>query len=358
MIAHRQREPGDKPEIEHDRRARRNNNSPKIETYTLADLGQKYPHLHRPIIEGLLREQETMNIISVSKIGKSWLAYGLILSVATGRPWFRFPTHRGRVLLIDNELHRPTLANRLYSVGNAMEIQSKEYEEAVEIWPLRGQLRNIYEIDHALRAVEPGTYKLIVLDAKYRALPADTSENDNAAETALYNTVDSIAERSQAAVVLIHHSTKGNQAEKRITDVGAGAGAQSRAADCHLILREHAEAGAVVMEAAVRSFAPVEPLTLRYEFPLWVSDDTLDPAKLKGSPDPQSERQEKRDTEADAEITKFCTEWRSRTEMRQEFGWSDGRLARAIRRLVSAGNLTESTEERRGNPTKVYRRGT
>lgn len=329
---------------------------PPIERFTLRNLRVQYPHLHPPLIEGLLRDRETANIISVSKIGKSWLAYSLLLSVATGRPWFRFPTQQGRVLLIDNELHRPTLANRIYTVGGALEIRADQYEHVLDIWPLRGQLRNINEIDHALRAVDSGTYKLIVLDAKYRALPPGNSENDNAAETAFYNTVDGVAERLQAAVVMIHHSTKGSQTEKRVTDVGAGAGAQSRAADCHLILREHEKDGAVVLEAAVRSFAPVEPLTLRWDFPLWVADDSLDPTRLKAKLTGQEERQSARDQEADDQIWEFCSEWRSRAEMKRHFGWSEGRLDRGIRRLVDAHCLTESEETRRGNQTTIYRR--
>ena len=66
-----------------------------------------------------------------------------------------------------------------------------------------------------------------------------------------------------------------------MTDVGAGAGAQSRAADTHLVLRPHEEDRAVVLDAAVRSWPPIQPLCLRWEFPLWHRDDALDPEALK-----------------------------------------------------------------------------
>jgi hypothetical protein len=46
-----------------------------------------------PVIHGLLRQGETMNVIASSKIGKSRLVTDLALSVATGRPWLdAFPT--------------------------------------------------------------------------------------------------------------------------------------------------------------------------------------------------------------------------------------------------------------------------
>jgi hypothetical protein len=85
-----------------------------LERATIGQLIDAHPHLHEPLIEGLVRRSETANIISYSKIGKSWLAYGLILSFVTKRPWFnRFPTAGGRVFLIDNELHKPTIAHRI-----------------------------------------------------------------------------------------------------------------------------------------------------------------------------------------------------------------------------------------------------
>lgn len=81
--------------------------------------------------------------------------------------------------------------------------------------------------------------------------------------------------------MLIHHSTKGNQSGKAVTDVGAGAGAQSRAADTHLVLRPHEEPGVAVLDAAVRSWPPIEPRCLRWSFPVWTVEDSLDPADLK-----------------------------------------------------------------------------
>ncbi|WP_149498466.1 AAA family ATPase [Roseiconus lacunae] len=61
--------------------------------------------LQPPVIHGLLRVGETMNVIAPPKVGKSWLASDMALAVATGRPWLdRFPTETGDVLIIDNEL--------------------------------------------------------------------------------------------------------------------------------------------------------------------------------------------------------------------------------------------------------------
>src|SRR5262249_42302043 len=145
------------------------------------------------------------------KIGKSWLAYGIILCVASGRSWLdKFATAQGRVLLIDNELHKPTLAKRIISVAEAMEIPQGEFLNNVEVWPLRGNLRDIIAIGPQLKRAKG--FKLIVFDAKYRMTPAGSSENANADETRFYNALDTYAETTGAAILNIGHSSKGSQA--------------------------------------------------------------------------------------------------------------------------------------------------
>ena len=121
----------------------------------------------------------------------------------------------------------------------------------------------------------------MVLDAFYRFLPAGTSENDNAQMAAVYNLIDQYAAMLGSAFALVHHTTKGSQAERAVTDVGAGAGAQSRAADTHVVLRPHSEDGVVTLSAVTRSWPPVADLCFRKQFPLWHPADDLDPSHLQ-----------------------------------------------------------------------------
>jgi hypothetical protein len=68
-----------------------------------------------------------------------------------------------------------------------------------------------------------------------------------------------------------------------VTDVGAGAGAQSRATDTHLILRPHEADGVVILDAVARSWPPVAPRCLRWDYPLWRPAPDLDPTSLRTS---------------------------------------------------------------------------
>jgi hypothetical protein len=254
---------------------------PPLPIVSCADLVSTYLERRPPVIEGLLRVGETMNVIAAPKIGKSWLTQGLAYAVATGSRWLGiYPTVQGRVLLIDNELHRETSAHRLRTLAEALHLPHLE-DVPVDVINLRGRLMDLYSLGSGLKQIPHGTYKLVIVDAFYRTLPAATDENSNAAMAGLYNHLDAYAEALGAAFVVIHHASKGAQNEKAVTDVGAGAGAQARATDTHLILRPHEEDSVVVLEATTRSWAPVQPVCLRWNFPLWTPAPDLDPSQLR-----------------------------------------------------------------------------
>lgn len=253
-----------------------------LEVVSAAALCEKHKTMREPIVDGLLRVGETMNLIAPPKVGKSWCSSDLGFSVAMNRPWLdAFSTIGGRVLIIDNELHRETIASRLRRMADARCLDHDELFARIDVCSLRGRLVDIRRIGTTLRTKQPGEYRLVIVDAFYRALPIDTDENANGPMAQLYNEVDSIADHLQCGIVLIHHASKGSQSEKTVTDVGSGAGAQSRAVDAHLVLRPHEEDGVYVMEAAVRSFPPVAPRCLRWNFPLWTPAPDLDPTALR-----------------------------------------------------------------------------
>lgn len=213
----------------------------------------------------------------------SWLVTDLAISIATGRDWLgHFRCERGDVLILDNELHGETSANRIPKVGDARGVPMDMYADHVWVQNLRGCLQDVFTLGGYFQSLQPGRFKVIILDAFYRFMPRDMDENDNGTMASLYNHIDRYADLLHCSFVLIHHTTKGNQSAKSVTDVGAGAGSQSRATDTHLVLRPHEEEDVVVLDAAVRSWPPVMPRCLRWSFPVWSSADGLDPQQLKG----------------------------------------------------------------------------
>ncbi|GMV83729.1 MAG: hypothetical protein AMXMBFR7_49130 [Planctomycetota bacterium] len=306
---------------------------------SLRELLKRFPSLRSPLIHGLLREGETINVISGPKIGKSWLVIDLALSVATGRRWLdAFECEPGRVLIVDNELHPETSTNRIPKVAKARGIPLDLIVDHIHVQNLRGQLQDLFALSSLFRSFKRGEYKIIVLDAFYRFMPMRCDENDNGTMASLYNHIDRYADELGCAFVLIHHTSKGNQSSKEVTDVGAGAGSQSRATDTHLILRKHEEEDAVVVDAAVRSWPPVEPRCLRWTFPVWTRADDLNPAELRKEggrkKSPKAEAEEPNAYNAQSFTMRFLgSEPKSLPRLLEE-AEAEGLSSRRVKRLI------------------------
>ncbi len=329
-----------------------------LEVMPATELVAQHPRLRPPVIDGLARKGETINIVSVSKIGKSWLAYSLLLSIATGRRWLgAYDCDQGRALLIDNELHPETLARRLSAAADAMKIPAADWQGSIDILSLRGRLIDLHSLGDTIHAIEKDKYRCVLADAWYRFLPPGVDENSNAQVAQLYNAVDQYAEHLGAVWVNIHHASKGDQSTKSVTDVGAGAGSQSRAADTHLILRPHEEENVVVMEAAIRSFPPAQPVALRWEYPLWVLAEGVDPRRLRKANGDKQKQQQADDDEGIRKITAALLQDRTATvsKLIRCTSMSRQRVQRLVGRMEESEHVVGSETVIGGNNCVEYR---
>lgn len=327
-----------------------------IQAVSLSDLVAKNPQLRAPLIDGILRVGETGNFVAASKVGKSWLVYSLLTSLTTGRAWFdTFPCKPGRVLLIDNELHDETLAYRLPMVAKEMGVTMGQIGTRLDLVRLRGKGITLDKLADYIATIPRGTYSAIVLDAWYRFIPKGSNENDNADIMALYNLLDQFAEWTGSGFIVVHHASKGAQGDKAVTDVGAGAGAQSRAADAHVVLRPHEDDGCVVMEAAVRSFAPVKPVGLRWEFPVWKRAADLNTHALKDRKTRTEQRQDQKRADGVAAVVEALKGGPATPrKLRETTGFSRGRLDRLLDSMTAEGVVIYEDATIRGNATREY----
>lgn len=248
------------------------------------DLASEGRILRAPIIHGILRAGETMNISAAPKSGKSWLALNLAVSLSSGAPWLGYTCEPSRVLYIDNELHGETYAHRLRMVVQARHLDPQRMADRYRTRFLRGRQCDIHAILASLRAMhERGGWlpQVVVLDALYRFFPDGMDENSNTHMVAIYNAIDRVAMDLGIAFIIIHHTSKGSQAGKAITDVGAGAGAQSRAPDAHMIIRPHANPGMLSVHAVTRSWPDGVAIVIRKELPLFFEAVGENPDELE-----------------------------------------------------------------------------
>lgn len=241
-------------------------------TITCDELIESTKALRREyVIDRLLRKGEVANIIAAPKVGKSWLIYNMAVALSTGGNWLGYKAGKDlKVLICDNELHKEELGYRVNKVCEALKAKPSAN---LQFNLLRGSDVDVYELDKKLEEIDASRFDIIVIDAFYRILPKGTSENDNSGMTQIFNKLDHIAAKYGVAIINIHHSSKGGQGDKSVTDVGAGAGAISRAADTHIAIREHAEEGLFVIDAVTRSNISPPSVTAKFIFPLWTVSD-------------------------------------------------------------------------------------
>ncbi len=266
------------------------------------------------LIENLLRRGEVANVIAAPKVGKSWLVYNLAMAVATGNSFLGYKAAKPlKVLIVDNELHPEELSYRVHQVGKAMNAKP---EGRLNFTFLRGSSVDIDGLDAKLDECDGSQYDILILDAFYRILPKGVSENDNAGITQIYNKLDNLARKNEASIINIHHSSKGNQGDKGVTDVGAGAGSISRATDTHLVIREHVEKGLNVIDAITRSGVSPEPVTAKLEWPLWKQVKGVDPtlktfenAREKVNTDKKKENEKREDA-----VVEYMLNWQQENQ--------------------------------------------
>lgn len=286
------------------------------------------------IIEGILRRGEVGNIIAATKIGKSWFALMLMICIATGRDWLGRRVARGNVLLIDNELHEETLENRISAVQFAMRIPPEAPRDRFEYVACRGNWISIQDLMEALPSrYPPGSLNLICIDAKYRLFGNGLEENSNDDQTTFHNMIDQFAAVMNCPIVLVHHATKGDQGSKAVTDVGSGGGSQARTVDLHMVIRPHQQPDLSVLDAGVRSFTKFEPMTLRWNWPLWSVAEDVEPA-LQADKSRGDSRQEAKDNAGVEDLRKILEGSEcplSRNALHKAFGGGKERLNRLIR---------------------------
>ena len=90
-----------------------------------------------------------------------------------------------------------------------------------------------------------------------------------------------IAEQTGAAVAFGAHFSKGNQSGKNAIDRVSGSGVFARDPDTILTLTAHEEPNCFTLDATLRNLPPMESFVLRWQYPLFVRDEGLDPTKLK-----------------------------------------------------------------------------
>lgn len=245
----------------------------------MADLFKKPPAKPEEIVAGMLHRRSIMNMGGQSKTRKSWVLAYLAFCVATGTPWFGIPTRKGKVLVLNFEIDAGFYTDRCQEVAKALGVAVPR--GSIACWNLRGYAASIDKLRPAIMArLQTGKYDMVIVDPLYMII-GDRDESKASDMTDLLNQFSQMACKGNTAIVFAAHFAKGNAATKNSLDRASGSGVLSRYPDVVATLTEHEEEDCVTFECTVRNAKPIPKFALRWEFPLFVRDDDLDPDALK-----------------------------------------------------------------------------
>ena len=233
------------------------------------------PERPEELIKGVVFRGGKMYLSAPSKARKTFWQMSLAVHIAAGLPWFGHEVTRGKILYINFELNRWSFFNRLNAITNVLHVNLEP--GFFSVLHLRGQKANIEEIEAFLLSTN---FSVIIFDPLYKMLG---TRNENAAGEMgdLFNRIEAIASRTNATVVVAHHFAKGNASEKAAIDRGSGSGVSARDGDALVILTPHESDDCFTMEMVLRDFPPQDQQVLRWRYPLFEVDGSLDPERLK-----------------------------------------------------------------------------
>ena len=253
---------------------------PKVPGIDIASITSPDLILPDQLIDGLLYRATKMVIAGGSKSYKTWLLMHLAFSMSHNVPWLGFKTTRCHVGYCNLELKGAIFNDRLLQIQHTMGLR-----------PIPGAFFVHHFRDCAiapsllylavLESVKNPIYDVVIIDPVYKLL-GDKDENSASDMAALMFDLERIAAENNAAVIFGHHYPKGSSANKDPLDRLAGSGVFGRDLDTVMTLTPHREECCYTADFILRNHKPVDPTVLRWQYPLFQLDQTLDPTNLRG----------------------------------------------------------------------------
>jgi hypothetical protein len=212
------------------------------------------------LLQGLFRKGQVMIISDASKTYKSWTAMEAALAISQGGTFVKWPANIGKVYYIDTELEAFDFQVRMRSIiaGGSYKPEPGEFRTLL----LRGTKSEIATLVDQLSVRLAGKdIDVIVIDAIYSLL-GDREENSNEDVADVGVHLFRLAKNTGAAVIFIHHFSKGSQQGKRGIEKASGAGAWGRFPDVCLAIDRHPR-----ISATTSSRPPVPSLKRKRSWP-------------------------------------------------------------------------------------------
>lgn len=242
-----------------------------------------------PVVEGFLLRTEVTLLSAEPKIGKTWVLLQLAHCVAAGVAFLGWRTEPGAVLYINGEVGAGAMQQRARMVAERLGVEDPPvyFVNALdEPMPLTLQTleRRIKATVAALGVA--GKVALVILDPLYVVM-GGLDENSASDVSGACLTFKRIGHDLNAAVVVAHHTGKGDPAGKTANDRSRGSSAFAATVDNPLSLirkSEDAEAKVAQLGGRWRNLPDMMPHDLRFsrESCLWENLGEAEPMETQG----------------------------------------------------------------------------
>ena len=268
---------------------------------SLADVWNTLPPLKEELIGNVLRVGHKLLISGPSKAGKSFMLMNLAISIAEGVDWLGMSCKRGKVVYVNLELDSAECLHRMVEIYNRRHIVPAHLND-IRIWNLRGYSVPMNRLAPLLiRRFKEGDYLAVIIDPIYKVI---TGDENNATEMSQFcSFFDKVATEMGVAMIYCHHHSKGAASKySNAMDRSSGSGVFARDPDAILDLTELQPGDRVEqykkqnpyasdtltaweMSGTLRSFAPMKPTRLWFDYPVHYVDanNLLAEAKYNGS---------------------------------------------------------------------------
>ena len=257
----------------------------------MADESLKMPD---EVIMGVLYKGTRGVLGGPPKARKSMAAVDLGLSVATGTPWLRWPTIKGKVMYVDYEQPEAMSKQRLLLIEAAKieKGQDLDFSNFINV-SFPGQPKPFKELlPVLLERLKAQTFSLLIIDDLYTAL-GGRSENSPAAIKEFCALIANLSRQTGVAVLVIHHSPKGKINDKPLVDRFAGSGFLTRDAFTLIGLTRYYNPPYAKLEFMLRGFPDQPAVALDWNGAIYDISDKIDLATFEEQVD---ERKEDRST--------------------------------------------------------------
>lgn len=177
---------------------------PRYQLLTACDALQPQPPIDW-LVDGLISAGSVNVFYGDGGSKKTWALLDMAVCVARGADWLNFKTKAGGVLIVDEESGKRRIMRRLGDVlrGHAADNQTPIYCTSLAAF----NLCEPNDIGELYNLIVSSGARLVIVDALADVMPGK-DENSVKDVQPLFLALRRIAEETQAAIIIIHHSSK------------------------------------------------------------------------------------------------------------------------------------------------------